>query len=215
MRKFIQIIQPAALIILVLLTFCLRYEARINPWGDGFNFDMAFVLAYVFWLSFEVNVGSADTGRKKEIADIWTAMVYGLGQALVILTALWIGLPWEGFVPWHIAGAAFFIAGVSLRIWAIRALGAHYSHLVSLGDNHRIVDTGPYHFLRHPAYAGMIIIHAGVVLWFFNMATLAMFLFALIPGIVGRILIEEKALMRVDGYDAFAKARARLIPFVW
>ena len=215
MKRFIQVIQPAILIILVLVIFYLRYDARSNPWGGDFNFDMAFVLAYVLWLCFELNVGSADTGRKKEISDIRTALVYGLGQALVILTALWFGPAWDGPEKWHLAGVALFAAGISLRIWAIRTLGTHYSHLVAVGDGHRVVDTGPYGHLRHPAYAGMIIAHAGVVLWFFNFATLIVFLFALIPGIVGRILAEEKALMKVEGYAAFAKTRARLIPFVW
>jgi protein-S-isoprenylcysteine O-methyltransferase Ste14 len=214
-KRFIQVIQPAVLIILVLVVFYLRFDARTNPWGGDFNFDMAFVLAYVLWLCYEFNVGSADTGRKKAISDIWTAVVYGLGHALVILTALWFGPLWDRPEPWHLASAALFAAGIALRTWAVRALGVHYSHLVAVGDDHRVVDTGPYRLLRHPAYAGMILAHSGVVIWFFNMVTLIMFLCALIPGIVGRILVEEKAIMNVNGYAAFAKTRARLIPFVW
>ena len=215
MKKFIQVIQPALLIILVLLVFYFRFDARANPWGEGYNFDMLFVVVYTLWLTYELNVGSADAARNKQVSDVWTAVLYGAGQALVILTALWFGPLWEAPGPWHIAGGAMFAMGIALRAWAIRTLGAHYSHLVSLGDNHRVIDTGPYRVLRHPAYAGMILAHAGVALWFLNMVTLAALVLALVPGIAGRILEEEKTLMKLEGYADFAKTRARLVPFVW
>ena len=49
-----------------------------------------------------------------------------------------------------------FAAGVAFRLWAVFTLGRFYSHSVRLRRDHRIVESGPYRFVRHPAYAGMI-----------------------------------------------------------
>lgn len=80
---------------------------------------------------------------------------------------------------------------------------------------HRIVDSGPYRFTRHPAYAGRIIAHAGVALYFMNSVTLRVFLLALVTAILLRILIEERMLFEIKGYCDFAKIRKRLFPGIW
>ena len=80
---------------------------------------------------------------------------------------------------------------------------------------HQIVDSGPYRFTRHPAYAGMLVVNAGICLYFFNWVTTSIFLFMLVPSILLRILIEEKTLFRIKGYPEFAKPRKRLFPVVW
>jgi len=76
---------------------------------------------------------------------------------------------------------------------------------------HEIVDSGPYRFVRHPAYAGMIAAHAGLTLFFFNWVTLAV----LVPAIVLRILVEERMVFGIAGYSDFARTRKRLISAIW
>ena len=82
-------------------------------------------------------------------------------------------------------------------------------------EAHEIVDSGPYRHIRHPAYAGMILANLGVVIFFFNLVTLILFLLVLIPAIILRIIIEEKTLFRIGGYEKFAQNRQRLIPSIW
>jgi protein-S-isoprenylcysteine O-methyltransferase Ste14 len=91
-------------------------------------------------------------------------------------------------------------------------LGHYYSHMVREVDNHKIIDSGPYKYIRHPAYAGMIIAHFGIVLFFLNPATLLIFFLMFIPAIILRIFIEEKTLFRIEGYFNYAENRKRLIP---
>jgi protein-S-isoprenylcysteine O-methyltransferase Ste14 len=138
-----------------------------------------------------------------------------MGHLCTILTALWFPSLRHSFTAAHVLGMLFFLAGAVYRLWAVRALGEFYSHKVQTVSNHTIVDSGPYRFTRHPAYMGMIIAHVGICLYFFNWVVLAVFCLVMVPAIIFRIIVEEKVLFEVDGYDAFAKSRKRLIPAVW
>ena len=50
--------------------------------------------------------------------------------------------------------------------WACyRALGRLFTFEMSIRDNHELVTDGPYGWVRHPAYTGILLIVAGVILW--------------------------------------------------
>src|ERR1022692_4482419 len=66
------------------------------------------------------------------------------------------GLPW----PWF--GAGLFAAGTALRWWAIVHLGRFFSVDVAIARDHQVVDTGPYHVVRHPSYTGLLLQCAGL-----------------------------------------------------
>lgn len=207
-------------LILTLGVWLLAYSrpGRTPGFWDGYSFnpDSLFAVFYVLWMLMEFRVSrrDVDTGGKKT-SDSATCQVYGTGQALTILTALWFPSVWLAPNAAHAAGITLFVIGACYRSWAISSLGEFYSHRVRTVDQHRIVDSGPYRYTRHPAYAGMIIANAGICLFFFNRLTLCAFLFILLPAIVLRILVEEKTLFELEGYHEFAKSRKRLFPLVW
>ena len=78
-----------------------------------------------------------------------------------------------------------------------------------------VIDTGVYSIVRHPMYAGAILLMVGLPLWLESYAAV---LLASIPIalVVVRIMIEERFLKReLKGYDAYTKrVRHRLIPFI-
>jgi protein-S-isoprenylcysteine O-methyltransferase Ste14 len=79
-----------------------------------------------------------------------------------------------------------------------------------------VIDSGVYRIVRHPMYAGAVLLMFGMALW---LQSYAAALFALIPIAVlaARVLVEERLLRsELAGYDAYvARVRYRLIPFVW
>jgi protein-S-isoprenylcysteine O-methyltransferase Ste14 len=79
-----------------------------------------------------------------------------------------------------------------------------------------VIDSGVYGVVRHPMYAGAVLLFVGMPLWLESYAAAVLASFP-IATLVGRILIEEQFLRRkLAGYDAYTqKVRYRLIPLVW
>lgn len=107
--------------------------------------------------------------------------------------------------------------GSVLFIWARRTLGKFYSGHVSVIDGQQLVQKGPYHFIRHPAYAGYLLITFGLALGYSSLAGFASILFLLLPAVIYRIRVEDKLLAEHFGlkFYEYAATVTRLIPGVW
>jgi len=211
-------IAPLLMSILLVGLIALFMFARLGYTVDGTNItnrDVLFAAAYVAWILAEFAVSKRELTQGDNTRDYGTCGAYAAGQAAVFLSALFFAPAGQPLSIAHVIGFIVFVSGVLFRLWAIRTLGRYYSHIVREVADHRIVDTGPYRIIRHPAYLGMIVANIGVVVFFFNLVSLCLFLFLLIPSILIRILIEERTLFTIEGYEAFAKTRKRLIPGVW
>jgi len=81
---------------------------------------------------------------------------------------------------------------------------------------HRVVSTGPYAYVRHPMYAGGLLMLVGMPLQLGSWLGLAA-VTLLLPLLVFRILMEERTLVQeLDGYRDYAqRVRWRLIPRIW
>ncbi|MFE4518173.1 methyltransferase family protein, partial [Kitasatospora sp. NPDC056783] len=122
--------------------------------------------------------------------------------------------PWDRWSPWLAVPIVVSAGAVALRLVAIRTLGRFYSHHVVRYSDHSIVSTGPYRYMRHPAYTGMLLANAGFVAFFLNPLSVLLFC-SLCACVTWRILVEERVLWVVPGYPDYANGRARLIPGVW
>lgn len=184
--------------------------------------SIVMVALYLLWLAVESKVAMGETKKGNTKLDSGTLEFYAMGRALVVISALavptataLVPTQWKSFGPWAIVGIALFVVSISFRLYAISVLGRFYSHRVRVTEGHQIINTGPYRFLRHPAYTGMIFGHLGVLIFFFNWVTLAVYACMFVPSIVARILVEEKVLFQIKGYPEYAKDRKRVVPFVW
>jgi protein-S-isoprenylcysteine O-methyltransferase Ste14 len=82
--------------------------------------------------------------------------------------------------------------------------------------NQRVVDSGPYAFIRHPIYTASIVVHVGTALVLGSGIGLA--LVVVLAGLLGvRAVLEERLLCAgLDGYaDYRARVRWRLVPGIW
>ncbi|KAJ7502725.1 hypothetical protein B0H11DRAFT_1711813 [Mycena galericulata] len=64
--------------------------------------------------------------------------------------------------PLFVVGIALTLLGAAIRYWCYRELGNLFTFEVSIRNDHKLVQTGPYHVVRHPAYTGVLLTVAGV-----------------------------------------------------
>lgn len=181
----------AVLIVFVLLEQRIRLLSRLNPGGERRDHGSHLLL----------------------IAFVAGGMGAGFALAGTVPSAAIPDGRWALFV----AGLILMCAGIAIRKWAIVTLGNFFTVDVRVHQGQTVIDRGPYRWVRHPAYTGMIltIIGAGLALgnW------LALLVLAVVPtaGLVIRIHFEEQALLDELGepYRRFAATRARLFPGLW
>jgi protein-S-isoprenylcysteine O-methyltransferase Ste14 len=121
-----------------------------------------------------------------------------------------------GVAPFWVQALALLliIAGALIREWAIVLLGRFFSRTVNIEPGQRLVTGGPYHWVRHPAYTGMVIMHTGFILglgtW---LGALFVFIIMLLPTLY-RIAVEEQAMLETFGeeYRAYMHRTWRLFP---
>ena len=181
-------------------------------------------VSYVAWFVMEWWIISRDrrrfSGRAADRGSFF-GFVIAIPAALIIAFNAVLAHPeWriaalQPALSW--AGIAMMWAGMAFRLWAVLTLGAFFRTSVVVQDGHQLVTAGPYRWLRHPAYTGVIATMTGLGLALGNWASLAAM--AVLPtlAIAFRIQVEERALTEQFGeaYRDFRKTHAAVIPVIW
>jgi protein-S-isoprenylcysteine O-methyltransferase Ste14 len=123
---------------------------------------------------------------------------------------------WSRVAPWvSVLGAVVVLFSFLFMFWVIRVNSFAASN-IRVERGQRVIDTGPYAYVRHPMYAAAIWLFVGMPLalgswWSIGLTVLFM------PVLLGRLLNEEKILQRdLAGYAAYMhRVRFRLVPLVW
>lgn len=189
-----------------------------------FYWYQLFDVSYFAWLGMEIWIGSRDRRRAGGTSGDRGSLIVLIAMFFIVLTAAWyatVMLGWARFAaafrfPLFLFGLALVWAGIALRLWAVRTLGRLFRTTVFVQDEHRLVESGPYRWLRHPSYTGTLLTLLGIGLCFGNWIALALLILGPLMAYSYRIAVEEKALRLRFGpqYDAFARKRWRLIPFL-
>ena len=114
-------------------------------------------------------------------------------------------------------GLAIVWAGVGLRWWSFRTLGRYFTIDVMTSADQPVITTGPYRLVRHPSYAGLLLVFAGIGIMFANWLSLGALTLLPLLGLMHRIRVEEAALSATLGeaYRSYARSHKRIIPFLW
>ena len=123
----------------------------------------------------------------------------------------WSAVP----LPLTVAGDLFVVAGFWIVFLTFRE-NSYTSATIETAENQPVISTGPYAAVRHPMYAGALLMLLGTPLALDSLWALAAFV-VMLAVIVWRLRDEERVLARdLPGYDAYrAKVRHRLVPLVW
>ena len=114
-------------------------------------------------------------------------------------------------------GYCLFLPGLVLRWWSIIYLGRFFTTNVAIAADHRLIDSGPYRFIRHPSYAGSLLALLGFTLCIPNWASWLLILVPCSAVTLWRIHIEEAALLAALGerYRGYMQRTKRLIPLIY
>jgi protein-S-isoprenylcysteine O-methyltransferase Ste14 len=147
--------------------------------------------------------------------------LFGLTYLLILVVGAldagryrWSAMP---FLLWPV-GATLFVAGQALVTWSMLANPFfEKTARIQTDRGHKVIDSGPYRYVRHPGYLGTIV---GFILatplmlgswWSVVPAVLATLSVAVRTALEDRMLLQE-----LEGYKAYAKrVRYRLIPLFW
>jgi protein-S-isoprenylcysteine O-methyltransferase Ste14 len=145
---------------------------------------------------------------------------FPLSAGVVVFAALDGGrLGWSPTIPVWVYPIAYVVYAVSayLHLWAISS-NEFYTSTVSIdpAGSHVVVDVGPYGYVRHPGYTGIMFMEVGIAIVLGS-------LWALIPAVAVALLLvirgrlEDTALLReLPGYAEYAeRVKYRLLPRIW
>lgn len=152
------------------------------------------------------------------------------GSYALLLSCTAIGLVWLLVAPKiapaamiRPASAAFavgmtmFLAGFAMRRWSELTLGRYFTFAVMTSADQPVITSGPYRFVRHPGYTGVLLIVIGAGLVNGNWTGLAGWTLLILLPLLYRIHVEENALLIAlgDRYRAYAARHKRLVPLIW
>jgi protein-S-isoprenylcysteine O-methyltransferase len=144
----------------------------------------------------------------------------------IIIVSLWLGIQMVWLFPnatvrylreFYLAGFLLFLGGLILRWYSIGYLGRYFTVDVSISAEHKLIDSGPYRYIRHPTYTGALLAFLGLGFCFGNWLSISFMTVPIIAAFLWRIQIEEHALNDALGeeYRAYTQRTKRLIPFVY
>ena len=110
-------------------------------------------------------------------------------------------------------GVGMAALSIPLAYWATRALGNNVTRTVVTRENHELITSGPYRWVRHPLYSVGILFFTGLILiaanWFMMVLVLLTF-----PMLIIRLPKEEEMLIERfgDAYREYQRRTGRLLP---
>ena len=117
--------------------------------------------------------------------------------------------------PIACAAAFLCVAGLAFALWARVTLGRNWSGVVTLKEGHELVERGPYRFVRHPIYTGMLIMFFAAALVQSNLSGFVSVLLMFASFCI-KLEREETLMLRQfpERYAAYQQRVKRIIPFV-
>ncbi len=217
-----------ALLLMSVLVFPVAGDWRwINGWVFGITFAINISVSYLIINKKNPRVirnrsklrktGLTEDTRKSASSDLFIGPLMAIGIfGAIILSGLGYRFDWYT-LPFSIAIVGVVIMNGGLALMNMATLQNSYaSKLLDINEDQVLVDTGLYSRVRHPLYAG------GIVMFLFIPIALGS-LWGLIPALLGalmfvvRIEFEEDMLLKgMEGYEDYqSRVKYKLIPKVY
>jgi protein-S-isoprenylcysteine O-methyltransferase Ste14 len=175
------------------------------------------------WLLYwSLAAAGAKPTRRRESLTSQLSHVVPLGLGIGLLATSHAPFAWLAVrflprtVPWFWPGFCLVVLGLAFSVIARRWLGGNWSGMVTLKQDHELICTGPYRWVRHPIYTGLLLAVLGWAIalgeWR-GLIALALTTVALLR----KISIEERFLAQQfrAAYGSYRDAVPALVPLPW
>lgn len=172
----------------------------------------------IFSLYWEVAAKKSAQAQNAESKTSRRFHVVLTNAAILLVMAPIIG--WGRFLPMSLGvmkmGLVIEALGLFVAIWARRCLGRNWSGEISIKVEHEIIRSGPYRWLRHPIYTGLLLMYVGSAFVTGGWLATAGVVIA-IAAYWRKIRLEEQNLIDAFGakYEAYRHETWSVVPGVY
>lgn len=170
---------------------------------------------YILWLVWATRIKKAER-RESSLSYFLHRVLVATGFLLIFLDVPWKWLhrrmlPNSEWLP--VLGIATAVAGFALAIWARVHIGRNWSSSVVAKVQHELIRSGPYRWVRHPIYSGLMLALLGTVLVQDQLRGLIALLLVYVGWKI-KSRLEERMMVSTfgDQYIAYADSTGALFP---
>jgi len=182
---------------------------------------LLWLLLCLLWIGGEIRLLRKTRIDKKIVSEseertqliLWLTVASGVFASLLFKSLALTPLP----IPYlyrQLLALPLFAAGLCLRYSAVGWLGRFFTTHVMIQHDHHLIVEGPYRWVRHPAYAGLLIALAAAGIAMGDLLALMVINIPAYFAVSFRIGIEEHLLFQQFGsaYLDYCKTTPKLLP---
>ena len=187
-------------------------------WFYEWFFPVVWLAWFAYW---QVSAARVKTTTRLEPLPSRIVRTVLMLAAIALLLSDRIPIPWfyRHFLPvgnlTFFLGAAITVAGLLFSVWARVHLGANWSRSVTIKQDHELIVTGPYRFVRHPIYTGILTGFLGSVIALTELRGLVALALAFF-SLWYKLRLEEQWMRSQfgDTYADYSSRTAALVPWL-
>jgi protein-S-isoprenylcysteine O-methyltransferase Ste14 len=216
----------AVFVVILIMDLLLFVPAGRLDWPAAWILSLlygVFLLAYAVWGTLKAPDLLKERSQVAENVKVWDKVIMAIYTVLLlatlVLAGLDVGRDQRSQMPaaLQVLGLVGIVLASGLIFWTILT-NAYLGRMVRIQEDrwHQVVTGGPYRYVRHPMYVGIILLFPCLALflgswWALPPAVLIAVLMVLRTALEDRTLRAE-----LPGYDEYARrTRYRLLPGVW
>ena len=184
--------------------------------------DLLLIIS-IIWFSSEITLSKLKKGYNSKIdydqsslKILWITIAVSIPLGIFLVkTNILISESLSIFV--YYTGVGLICLGLIIRWNSIFILKKFFTVNVSISENHKLVKSGIYKYIRHPSYSGSLLSFLGLGIVFNNWSTFVVFFMPILIAFLYRIYIEENALIRAFGnqYIEYMQNSKKLVPGIY
>ncbi len=216
----------ALFVLILVMDLLLFVPAGRLDWTAAWILSLLYgvsLLAYAVWGTLKAPDLLKERSQVAENVKVWDKVIMAMYTVLLLATLVLAGLDvgrvrWSQIpAAWQVLGLVGMVLSGGLIFWTIRT-NAYLGRMVRIQEDrgHQVVTGGPYRYVRHPMYVGIILLFPCMTLFLGSW-------WALVPAcLIGMLMVvrtglEDRTLRaELPGYAEYAqRVRSRLLPGVW